>query len=556
MRDAATLTRATSLARRSLAALRASVRATRARATTLAALCLLAMLTAPASATQDERVFSVGAASSLGGVLQASLATWRASDGAPGDFLLGSSSAIARNIEQGAPIDLFLCADTRWMDHLEERALIAPGSRRVIATNRLAIVRPLGSSGSAFDPDKPTTPFDIRRELVGRRWATADPTHVPLGAAAQNALLALGLWADVSGELISAASAAEALGLVERGEVEWAVVYLSDALASTSLELVARIPESSAPPMDYVAALTPGADPAAAEFLAWLGSAEGQQLFMSKGFGLPNGGALDSAVVFPEGMLEGLALRAASAAEALSRDTKMRAAAPRDTSTRGALATSLRVSLWATLVVALPGIALGWLLARKRFPGRLILDALVHLPLVLTPVVVGYLLLLLVGRQGVLGPALEALDLQIAFAFPGAVLASAVIALPLVVRSVRTAVELVDPAMEDAAAVLGAGPWRRLMTVTLPLAMPGVVAGLVLGFARSLGEFGATMTLASSFPGSTRTLPLAIYGAIQQPGGEEAALRLTAFSVTLSFLALAASELFLRHLRRRHGARP
>ncbi len=214
---------------------------------------------------------------------------------------------------------------------------------------------------------------------------------------------------------------------------------------------------------------------------------------------------------------------------------------------------SLRVSLAATVVVAGPGVTLGWLLARRDFRGKLLLDTLVHLPLVLTPVVVGYLLLLTFGRSGPLGPLLEALGIEVAFTTLGAVLAAAVVALPLVVRSVRTAVELVDPGLEDAAAVLGAGPLRRFRTVTLPLAAPGVVAGLTLGFARSLGEFGATITLAGSIAGETRTLPLAIYQGTQVPGGDGAALRLTVVSVLLSAAALMASELVVRRLRRGVG---
>jgi len=214
---------------------------------------------------------------------------------------------------------------------------------------------------------------------------------------------------------------------------------------------------------------------------------------------------------------------------------------------------SVQVSLLATAAVAGPGLALGWLLARREFPGKLLLDTLVHLPLVLTPVVVGYLLLLAFGRSGVFAPLLDALGVEVAFTTLGAVLAAAVVALPLVVRSVRTAVELVDPGLEDAAAVLGAGPFRRFRTVTLPLAAPGVVAGLMLGFARSLGEFGATITLAGSIAGETRTLPLAIYQGTQAPGGDGAALRLTLVSVLLSGAALLASELVVRRLRRGSG---
>ncbi|MGD2018364.1 MAG: molybdate ABC transporter permease subunit [Planctomycetota bacterium] len=218
-----------------------------------------------------------------------------------------------------------------------------------------------------------------------------------------------------------------------------------------------------------------------------------------------------------------------------------------------ALWLSLQVSAAATALVAGPGVALGWLLARRDFRGKLLVDTLVHLPLVLTPVVIGYLLLLLLGRSGPLAPLLDALGLEVAFTTLGAVVAAAVVALPLVVRSVRTAVELVDPGLEDAAAVLGAGPWRRFRMVTLPLAAPGVVAGLTLGFARSLGEFGATITLAGSIAGETRTLPLAIFQSTQVPGGDGAALRLTVVSVLLSAAALLASELVLRRLRRGAG---
>jgi molybdate transport system permease protein len=218
-----------------------------------------------------------------------------------------------------------------------------------------------------------------------------------------------------------------------------------------------------------------------------------------------------------------------------------------------AVVLSLEVGTLATIVVAPPGIALGWLLARKEFPGKILVDALVHLPLVLTPVVVGYLLLLAFGRRSPVGGWLADHGFAIAFAFPGAVLAAAVVALPLMVRSVRTAVSLVDPGLEQAAATLGAGPWRRFATITLPLAMPGVVAGLVLAFARSLGEFGATITLAGSIPGETRTLPIAIYGATQVPDGDAEALRLTIVSVVISVAALVASEAVDRHLRRRAG---
>lgn len=216
-----------------------------------------------------------------------------------------------------------------------------------------------------------------------------------------------------------------------------------------------------------------------------------------------------------------------------------------------ALALSLRVAAVATLLLAVPGIALGWLLARRRFPGRAALEAAIHLPLVLPPVVTGYLLLLALGRASPLGRLLAELGLAVPFTWLGAVAAAAVVALPLLVRSVRLAIELGDRRLEEASLTLGAGPLRTFGAVTLPLAAPGVVAGLVLAFARAFGEFGATITLAGSIPGATRTLPLAIHAALQTPGGDAVAWRLTVVAVAVAVVAMAVAELAARRMARR-----
>jgi molybdate transport system permease protein len=209
-----------------------------------------------------------------------------------------------------------------------------------------------------------------------------------------------------------------------------------------------------------------------------------------------------------------------------------------------ALRLSIVVAALCVAVSLAPGLALGWLLARRRFPGKALLDAIVHLPLVLPPVVVGYLLLLGLGRGGLGG----LLHVEIAFTRGAAVIASAVMGFPLLVRSVRLAMELTDTRLEGAAATLGAGPWRVFASVTLPLAAPGVVTGMVLSFARSLGEFGATLTFAGNLEGQTRTLPVAVFTYSQVPGGDGPALRLAAISVALSLAALLASELLARRL--------
>lgn len=188
-----------------------------------------------------------------------------------------------------------------------------------------------------------------------------------------------------------------------------------------------------------------------------------------------------------------------------------------------------------------------WLLARGRFPGKLLLDGIVHLPLVLPPVVTGWLLLLAFGNNGPAGRVLaETLGLTFMFRWTGAALAAAIMALPLMVRAIRLSLEAVDRRLEGAARTLGAGPIRTFCTITLPLAFPGVLAGTVLGFARSIGEFGATITFVSNIPGETRTLPLAIYSALQVPGSEQVVTRLAIISALLSLVALMISEILSR----------
>jgi molybdate transport system permease protein len=216
-----------------------------------------------------------------------------------------------------------------------------------------------------------------------------------------------------------------------------------------------------------------------------------------------------------------------------------------------AVALSLRVASVATLASLLPGLAVAWLLARRRFPGRALLDGLVHLPLILPPVVTGYLLLLALGRRGFLGGALAEIGIVFSFRWTGAALACAVMGFPLMVRAMRLSIEAVDPKLEQAAGTLGASPLAVFLTVTLPLSLPGCIAGAVLAFAKAMGEFGATITFVSNIPGETQTLPSAIYTLTQVPGGEGPALRLTLISVALSVAALLISEFLASRAGRR-----
>ncbi len=212
---------------------------------------------------------------------------------------------------------------------------------------------------------------------------------------------------------------------------------------------------------------------------------------------------------------------------------------------------SLKVSVVAVMLTMPIAFGLAWVLARLRFPGKLLLDGLVHLPLVVPPVVTGWLLLLAFGTNGPAGRWFsDWLGIEFMFRWTGAALAAAVMALPLMVRAMRLSIEAVDRRLEGAARTLGATRWRVFLTITLPLSLPGVLAGAVLGFARSIGEFGATITFVSNIPGETRTLPIAIYSALQVPGGEGMVTRLAIISVLLSLGALIASEA----LSRRAGA--
>ncbi|HEY8118689.1 MAG TPA: molybdate ABC transporter permease subunit [Methylophilaceae bacterium] len=222
-----------------------------------------------------------------------------------------------------------------------------------------------------------------------------------------------------------------------------------------------------------------------------------------------------------------------------------------------ALFLSIKVALWSTLASCVPGIFVAWLLARKSFIGKSLLDSLVHLPLVLPPVVPGFLLLILLGNQGLIGKWLhESWGITLVFTWVGAAIASAVMAFPLMVRAARLAIRQVDTNLEAAAQSLGAHPFRVFFTVTLPLAMPGVLTGLILAFSRSLGEFGATITFVGNIEGETRTLPLAIFTYTQIPGGDTAAMRLVILSMLLAFCALLVSDLLERRANKRLGLNP
>nr|WP_321454083.1 molybdate ABC transporter permease subunit [uncultured Carboxylicivirga sp.] len=212
-----------------------------------------------------------------------------------------------------------------------------------------------------------------------------------------------------------------------------------------------------------------------------------------------------------------------------------------------AIGLSLKVAFYCTIVAVPLALIVGYVMARKNFRGKAIIESIIHLPLVMPPVTTGYLLLLLLGTKGIIGKWLDsAFDIKLAFTLPAAIIASIVVAFPLIVRSVRTAMEMIDPGLEDASYILGASKIKTFFRITIPLALPGIVSGGILGFARSLGEFGATITFAGNIAGETQTLPLAIYAYMQVPGQEMSTLRLVLVSVIISFIAMTGSELYIK----------
>ena len=217
-----------------------------------------------------------------------------------------------------------------------------------------------------------------------------------------------------------------------------------------------------------------------------------------------------------------------------------------------ALYLSLKVALWSVLITLPLGLLFAWILARKNFYGHALLNGIIHLPLVLPPVVVGFFLLSLLGRQGPVGAFLhDAFGLTVAFTWQGAAIASSIMSFPLMVRAIRLSIENVDSGLEAAARTLGASPFRVFYSITLPLISPGILAGIILAFARSLGEFGATITFVSNIPGETRTLPLAIFSLVQTPSGDAGALRLVVFSIILALAALLIAEYLAARAKRR-----
>jgi molybdate transport system permease protein len=455
-------------------------------------------------ASSSGKPILVLAAASLTDVLTTVARLWEEGGGNPVQFSFAATSRLAPLALQGNA-DLLISADEEWMDWVVERG----GARAD------GVVSLLGNAPRAL-ADLDVVP----------RLALAGET-APAGRYARAALENAGVWDELADRVVRGESVRSALEWVARGEATAGIVYQTDVRVHAGVELAFPIPSAVSPVVVYPGAVLAGAPrpAAAARFLSFLGSEPARGVFAAAGFEL---------------------LAAAPTAQAAAPPPVSPTADP-----ASAIMLSLLVALAATLLGLVPSLFLGRLLAHRQFPGKTLVTTLVLMPLVLPPVVTGFLLLTLLGTKGVFGPPLAAVGISVPFTLIAPVMAALVVGLPLYVLSARGAFEAVDGRLEEVSWTLGVRPRPTFFRIVLPLAAPGIAAGAVLAFARALGEFGATVVLAGNVEGRTRTIPLAVYSLLESPGGSRAAWLLVGASVLLSFLALAGFELLSRRQRER-----
>ncbi len=439
----------------------------------------------------------------------------------PVRFSFDATSRVAPQVLQGAPADLFFSADMGWMDWVEEGGGILSDTRVTLLENELVLVVPAGREVFPRAPDGLANPELQRLALAGE--------NVPAGRYGKAALESTGVWESVLPRIVRAGTVRGALEWVAQGEVDAGIVYRTDAVAEDRVRVAFAFSTATHPPILYPGAVTTQAPhpEVAREFLDFCQSPGARAVFRDEGFRIPSGAPVSGNL--PDS-----------------------APPPNPWS---AIRLSFLVALGATLAGLIPAVAVGWVLARKDFFGKSVVATVFLAPLVLPPVVTGFLLLSLLGTQSPLGAWLDALGLPIPFTLLGATLAALTVGLPLYVVSVRNAFQAVDPAFEEVSWTLGCRPWPTFLRVTLPLAVPGIAAGAVLAFARALGEFGATVVLAGNVEGATRTIPLAVYTLLESPQGREAIWVLVGASVILSLLALLGYEALSRRQRRHMEAR-
>jgi molybdate transport system permease protein len=461
----------------------------------------------------DELV--VSAAASLGEALDELAATFERERGVRVLVNAGGSNSLARQIIAGAPVDVFISADTDQLRLVEAAGRALAGTRVVLLSNRLVVMTgrerapSLRALGDLLDPGV-------------RRIAAGDPTAVPAGVYARRSLEWLGLWSRIEPKIVPGISVRAALAALERGEVDAAIVYRSDAAVARRSVVAFEVPTDPSNTIQYPAVVVAGSrqQQRARDFLDFLGSSPARAVFSRFGFVVPD----EAAAVLP----------AADVGRGFDWPALWRTGW-----------FTVGVALAATTLMLPPGILLAWLLARGRFPGKAVLETLVSLPLVLPPVATGLVLLYLLGRRGPFGALLADGGVDVVFTWKAVVAAMAAMGFPLVVRTARIGFEQVTRRYEQVAETLGAGPWRVFWTISLPLASRDVLAGALLGFSRALGEFGATIVVAGSLPGRTRTIAVAMFNYIETGHDAQAGVLLVV-SVGIAFAAVWISNVLVR----------
>ncbi len=470
----------------------------------------------PGGAEPPQETLVVSAAVSLSEALGELAAAFERERGVRVLLNVGASNSLARQIVAGAPVDVFISADAAQLRVVEAAGKAVPGSRVSLLSNRLVVMADprraarLRAVGDLLDP-------------AVKRIAAGDPAAVPAGVYARRDLGSLGLWSRIEPKIVPGVSVRAALTALERGEVDAAIVYRSDATIARGLVVAFELPEDPANPIVYPAVIV-AASPRierARDFLDFLRTPASGAVFEKFGFAVPGQA--------PPPPNQGRPAREGADWAALWRIALF----------------TVGVALAATLVMLPPGILLAWLLARRNFPGKVVLETLVSLPLVLPPVATGLVLLYVLGHRGPFGALLAAGNVDVVFTWKAVVAAMAVIGFPLVVRTARVGFEQVTRRYEQVAETLGAGPARVFFTVSLPLASRDVLAGALLGFSRAVGEFGATIVVAGSLPGRTRTVAVAMFNYIETGQDAQAGL-LLAVSVAIAFAAVWVSNVLVK----------
>jgi molybdate transport system permease protein len=486
---------------------------------------LLCLLVWPATAAAHrESPVRIAAASSLTDVLNTLADDFERISAQPRPVpAFAGSSRVAHQLMAGAPADLVAVADPDWMDTLLEQGIIVGSTQHDLLTNRIVLAVPTGSEQTIQDLSELAGPGWLKIAIAG--------DSVPAGRYAREALDALGLTGSLAPRFVIAPNVRNTLSLIAQGEVDAGFVYRTDAVAESRVRICHTVDTSLHSPIRYPFALTRSgqSNPTARAFFHFLQGESARARFTAAGFS-----------------------RSVQAAHPSARKTIPTPQAD--------FVAPLRLSLWVASVSLalslLPAIGLGWLMARRNFWGKAALSTVLLAPLVLPPVVTGFLLLRLFGRQGPLAGILSTLNLEIAFTQWGAIIAAAVVGFPLLLILTRQAIEGVDPRFPAMAQTLGLSRFAAFRKITLPMAAPGIAAGSVLAFARALGEFGATAMIAGDRPEETRTLALAVYAMAEQPAGEDAAAILVWVSLGLSFVALIAYERLVWRQARRREERP